>query len=580
MKSSRESPLGSEFRAGDWLVQPAACRIVSGNRDLRLRPMLMNLLVALAENAGEVLLKDRILETVWNTQFVGESALTREIAELRQILGDNRRQPRYIETIPKRGYRFIAPVLPARRSAEPRLAVLLFSNLNRDPELDYFAEGMTDSLITELGCISSLRVISRQSVLHYRNSEKSLPDIARELKVDAIVEGSVLHVGNRFRITAQLVQAEPEKHLWARDYDGELGDALSIQARVARAVAESIHATLSPQDLERLSRKVPSNPETLRTYLKARFYIETWKQEDIQTGFQLLNEVIQKNQEFAPAYELLASCLFALGFWGYLPPRVAYPQARAAAIRAVQLDDFLCEAHATLGLASLVMDWDPAACERELMRAVQVNPSSEYVRLSNALYLVTLPHEYERAIEQAKLGLETDPLSEHMNFSYAWILLFAGEHERAGEHALKTLAMYRNSLHSYFILGWANLGCSRLTDAIEAFEKAIGISRDTIGLGYLGYAYGLAGRRDEALAIFRELLEKSPMEEVPPTSLAYMHVGLGDFDKAFELLDKCLEERDGRLIWLTEALFCDAFCTDPRFKRLLGRMRKTLGVPV
>ncbi len=537
----------------------------------------MNLLVSLAEHAGEVLLKDWILEKVWEARFVSESALTREIAELRQILGDNRKKPQYIETIPKRGYRFIAPVQPSKRSAVPRLAVLIFSNLNKDADLDYFADGITEALITELGSISGLRVISRQSVLHYKNSDESLPDIARELKVDAIVEGSVLHAANRVRITAQLVQAEPEEHLWARDFDCEIGDALEVQARVARAIAESIHAAMTPQDVARLSRKIPGDPEILRSYLKARFYILSWNQSDVQTGFQYLNEVIQKAPDFAPAYELLASCLFALGFWGYLPPRVVYPQAKAAAVRAVELDDFLCEAHVTLGLANLVMDWNPIACERELMRATQLNPSSDFVRFSNAFYLVTMHRERKKAIDQLRLGLETDPLSEHMNFSYAWILLFAGEPERALEQALKTLEMYRNSLQSYFIVGWANLGCSRVIDAVAAFEKAVAISRDTVGLGYLGHAYGLAGRRDEALAILQELQERSAIEEVPLTSFAYLHIGLGDFDKAFGLLDKAFDERDGRLFWFSDAVFCDPFRKDSRFKRLLKRIKAAVG---
>jgi adenylate cyclase len=386
-------------------------------------------------------------------------------------------------------------------------------------------------------------------------------------------EGSVLHAGNHIRITAQLIQAEPEEHLWARDYDCEIGDALEVQAQVARAVAESIHASLTPQDIARLSRKIPGNPDTLRAYLKARFLIMTWNQADVQTGFQYLNEVIQKSPGFALAYELLASCLFALGFWGYLPPRVVYPQARAAAMKAVELDDLLCEAHATLGLANLVMDWDAAACERELERAVEINPSNDAVRLSCALYLVTMSRKREEALKQAKLGLEANPLSEHTNFSYAWILLFAGEYDSAREHALKTMDMYRNSLQLYFILGWAHLGRARVTDAVEAFEKAVAISRDTVGLGYLGHAYGLAGRRDEALAALQEMLERSEREEVPLTSLALIHIGLGDFDKALDLFDKCFEERDGRLFWLPLTIFCDTFCADPRYQQLLQRMK-------
>jgi TolB-like protein/Flp pilus assembly protein TadD len=566
MKNIRQSSLGSEFRAGKWIVQPEACRIVSGNKELRLRPLMMNLLVALAAHAGEVLSKNRILEMVWEAQFVSESSLTREVAELRQILGDNHKKPQFIETIPKRGYRFIAPVQSGMLRREPRLAVLLFDNLNRDPELDYFAEGISDVLITELGNISSLRVISRQSMLHYKNSDKSLPDIARELKVDAIVEGSAMHVGNRVRINAQLVKAEPEEHLWARDFDCEIGDALAVQARVARSVAESVHAAMTPQDLERLSRPIHGDPEVHRAYLKARFHTMRWTKEDFQIGLKYLNEVIEKDPTFAPAHELLASSLFAYGFWGHASPRSVIQRATEAALKAVELDESLSEGHATLGLASMALN--PAAAERELARAIQLNPSSAFARLSYALFLV-FSRDCSRAIEQAEMGLETDPLSEHMNFSYAWILFFAGEYQRAAEQALKTLEMYRDSLQAYFVLGWAKIGCSQQAEAVVAFKKAVVLSRDAIGLGYLGHAYGLTGQREAATAVLKELLEKSAVEEVPQTSLAYLHIGLGDFDRAFESLEKCFKEGDSRLVWLPLAVFPDAFREDPRFKMLL-----------
>ena len=573
MKTSRESSLGSEFQTGIWTVQPEACRILCGDRDVRLRPMMMNLLITLAENAGQVLSKDRILETVWEASFVSESSLTREIAELRQVLGDDRKTPQYIETIPKRGYRYIAPVQPGRRRNEPRLAVLPFANLNKDPELDYFADGIADALITELGNIGSLRIISRQSVLHYRNSDKNLSDIARELKVDAVVEGSVLNAGSRIRIMAQLIEAEPEKHLWARNYDCEIGDVLETQARVAHSVAESVHAAITPDDLARLSRRIPGNPEVHRGYLKARFLIQSWNPDDVQTGFQHLHEVIQQDPGFAQAYELMASCLFVMGFWGYLPPRVVYPQARAAAVKAIELDELLSTAHATLGLSNLVLDWNPIACEREIVRSLQLNPSNDFARLSYALFLVTIPRKFAKAVEQARLGLETDPLSEHANFSYAWILFFAGEYERAREHALKALTMYRNSLHLHYILGWAHLGCSDEEEAVAAFRKANGISMNAIGLGYLGYALGLSGCKEEARAVLYDLTERPAPAEIPLTSLAYLHIGLDNFDEAFAALNSCLQERDGRIFWFPPTVFSADFLADPRYAALLNRMQ-------
>ena len=575
MQCSRRSSLGAEFRTGKWLVQPEACRILSGNEELHLRPLMMTLLVTLAEHAGEVLSKERILELVWEASFVSESSLTREVAELRRIMGDDRKDPQYIETIPKRGYRFIARVEPAKRLTGPRMAVLLFENLNRDPDLDYFADGLSDVLITELGCITSLRVISRQSTLRYRNSDKSLQDIARELRADAIVEGSTLHVGDRVRINAQLIRADPEEHLWARDYDCQIGDALSIQSRVARAIAESVHATLTPQESARLSREIRGGPEVHVAYLKARFHLMRWTRDDFQRGLEYLNEVTEKDPTFAPAYELRATSLLALGFWGHTPSSAITKQATESALKAVELDDSLGEGHATLGLAK--MSLDPVAAEQELMRAIHLNPSSPFVRLSYALFLQRVRRDSRGSIEQAELALEADPVSEHTNFSYAWILFFAGEYRRSAEQANKTLTMYRDSLMANFVLGWAQLGCANADRAVAAFERAVELSRDAIGLGYLGHAYGLAGHREAALSVLDELLKKSIVEEVPQTCLAYLYVGLGDFDRAFESLDKCFRQRDSRLYWFPLTIFCDEFRSDPRFGALLNKLASRAG---
>jgi TolB-like protein len=570
MKASRESALGSGFQAGEWIVWPEVHRITSGDTERRLRPLQMDLLVSLAEHAGHVLSKDEILNAVWKAEFVSDSSLTREIAELRQCLGDDRSKPKYIETIPKQGYRFIAPVRPGKRAREPRLAVLLFNNLNRDPELEYFAEGISDVLITELGNISGLRVISRQSMLYYKNSIKSLPEIAKELKVDAIVEGSTLHVGNRIRINAQLVRTDPEEHLWARDYDCEMGDVLAIQARVARAVAESINAAMTPQDIDRLSRQIHGDAEVHRTFLKAYFHTMRWTREDFELGLRYLNEVIEKDPTFAPAYELLSSTLLSYAFWGHTPQRSAIPQAVAAAAKSVQLDDSLAEGHATLGITTLATD--PAAAEREMMRAIQLNPSSPYVRLSYALFLQRIRRDARGSIEQAMMALEMDPLSEHTNFSCAWVLFFGGEYQKAAAQALRTIEMYRDSLQAYFVLGWAKLALSKAIEAVAAFEKAVELSRDAIGLGYLGQAYGFAGRRDEAQAVLNEILEKWPSELIQ-TSLAYIYLGLSDFDQAFQALEKCLEQRDTRIAWFPATVFSENFRADPRFALLSHRLQ-------
>ncbi len=264
LRSALTRRLGVKFRVGEWMVQPESCLISGKDGELHLRPMLTDLLVLLAENSGQVVSKDEILNRLRSTQFVTESVLTRDIAELRRILGDTSRKPKYIETIFKRGYRLVAEVEPGKIFIQPVLAVLPFQNLSNDRGEEFFAEGIADSLTTELAKLGGLRVISRQSVLHLKNSDRSLPEIARELKVDSVVEGSALRVGTKARITAQLIQVEPEAHLWAGSYTCELTDILDIQAEKAREIAHSVHAVLAPVKPES-SRS--ADPEVQIAYL-------------------------------------------------------------------------------------------------------------------------------------------------------------------------------------------------------------------------------------------------------------------------------------------------------------------------
>lgn len=537
--------------------------------------MLMDLLVLLAENAGQVVSKDQILDQLWQGQLVGESALTRNIAVLRGLLGDSTRQPRYIETITKRGYRLIAPVQPARLFAQPTLAVLPFENLNRDPEEDYFADGMSDALTTELGNISSLRVISRQSVLRLKGAQQSVAEIARDLKVDAVLEGSALRAGNRVRVTAQLIQVEPERHLWAQSYECKMSDILAVQGRVAHAVAESVQAALTPSDLARLSRPLQVNPKAHLAYLKARYHYGKWTKEGGQKGLQYLHEAMQEDPSYAPPHALLAWCLTILGFWGHLPIRPAYAQARVAAVKALALDESLSEGHVALAFVKWFLDWDLPGCEREIRRAIELNPSSELARSAYSLFLVAIPRDRERALEQARLAVDLDPLSLNMNFSLAWILFFAGEYGRAIDQAQRTLELYPDSLMAHQALGWACLARSMPAQAIAAFEKAVGLSRDAGSVAALAYAYGRSGQESAAQALLNELLDKSAREYVPAESLALIYTGLNDWDRAFEWLERCYEERDPHLFWIRVFPVLDRLRSDPRFDALLRR----LGLP-
>jgi len=567
------APIRAAYRIGEWTVDPDTCRMTRGDQCRPLRPKLTDLLLLLAHHAGEVLTKDQILDHVWQTRFVSESALTRNVAELRQLLDDTVKPPRYVETIPKRGYRLVAEVSRLRAFVEPTLAVIPFENLNHAPEEDYFADGMADAVITELGRISGLRVISRQSVLRYKGTRTGIADIGRELGVDAVVEGSALHAGSRVRIIVQLIQVEPEGHLWAESFDCEMTDVLSLQARVARTVAEKVHGVLTPGDVSRLEREVRIDPDAHVAYLKARHLMWTWTQGNIERGLEYVNEVLRKAPDFAPAYGVLADCLVTLGFWGFQPIQRAYPPAKQAALRALELDPSHAESRSALGMILWHLDWDLDGAERELRRSIELGPSNEVARLSLAMFLVLMRNAREEANEHARIALALDPLSLPTNFGAAWFRLFTGEHQTAIHQARKTLEMYPHALHAHYVIGWASVAEGSPRKAVEAFKQALAFSRDPLSVGYLAVAHARAGSRDAAQKLFDQMKSRRTGEEVPAFGLAMVASALGARDEAFEWLAVCLEQRDSRLFWLPVRPFFDGLRDDPRFDRFVRQVK-------
>ena len=569
MRSVETRRLGVKFRVGEWTVQPESCRISRKDSDLHLRPMLADLLVLLAEKAGQVVSKDEILSRLRATRFVAESALTRDIAELRRMLKDSSRKPKYIETIFKRGYRLIAEVEPGKIFAQPVLAVLPFQNLSNEPSEEFFAEGIADSLTTELARLGGLRVISRQSVLHLKHCDRKLPEIARELKVDSVVEGSALRVGHKARITAQLVQVEPEAHLWARSYDCELTDILDIQAELAREIARSVLAVLAPA---RSEPSRPVNPEAQLAYLKARHHWTKWTRDSVQKGMYYLEQALAADPNFAPAYEGIASCLAVLGYWGHLPLEEAYPKAKAAALRAIALDDSLSAAHCALAQVHWLLDWDLEGCEREVQLALSLNPSNELAHYWYAMYLVTIRGDRTKACAEARIGLELDPLSMISNFSAAWIYLFAADYDRALDQARKTLDLYPDCLPAWHIIGIVHLTRGEHADGVRALKTAYEISMDAMSLTFLLAALAQSGMRDESAALLKELLDRSEREYIPALALSIAYMGLGDMDESFEWLDKCFAERDSRLFWLLVVPLFQPLRSDARFDLFLRRL--------
>jgi serine/threonine protein kinase/Tfp pilus assembly protein PilF len=454
------------------------------------------------------------------------------------------------------------------------LAVLPLENLSKDPEQEYFADGMTEELISDLGKIRALRVISRTSAMRYKGTKKSLPEIARELGVDALVEGSVLRAGGRVRITTQLIQAATDRHLWSESYERDLKDVLTLQSEVARSIAREIKIALTPQEQARFAEARPVDPEAHELYLKGRYYLVKNTPEAAQRALEYMKQSIDKDPAYAVAYAGLANTYAGLGYTGMdvLPPREAMPRAKAAALKALELDDTLAEAHTNLGLVRWAYDWDWPAAGKDLRRAIDLNPSFATAHFRYANYLCSLGR-FDEAVAEHKRALELDPLSLIINHAQAWPYHLSRRFDQAIEKYQRTLEMEPNFARTHLRLGEAYTAKGMYREAIAEYEKfsALG-GGSTMAMALIGNAHAQAGGRHEALRALEELTAESKRRYVPAFHFAIVHAGLGDKDQAFASLDRAYEERSQFLVDLKFEPILDPLRSDPRFAELVRRV--------
>jgi serine/threonine-protein kinase len=453
------------------------------------------------------------------------------------------------------------------------LAVLPLENLSRDAAQEYLADGMTEALITDLAQIRSLRVISRTSVMRYKGTKKGLPEIARELDVDGVVEGSVLRIGEKVRITAQLIHASTDRHLWARSYERDFKDVLALQDEVAQAIASQIQARLTSDEQARLSRARSVNPEAHEAYLKGRYEWYRWTPESYQKALDYFRQSIAIDPSYAPAYAGLSMAYARLGdSGGAWRPGDAYPKAKSAALQAVELDSELAEAHVALGMSILWNDWDWAAAERELRRAVDLNPGSAIAHQAYSVLLTNMGRN-EEALVQIDRGHELDPLSLTTRGVKAFRLFSARRYDEAIEEAKSALQLDPAAIQAREILGRAYLQKGMVGPAITELERAVDLSRRDVGaVAWLGYAYGVAGKKEKAQELLRELEQRFERSYVSPPLVALVYLGLGDRDHAFEWLEKGYALRDNLIVRLNATREFDVLRSDPRFADLKRRV--------
>jgi TolB-like protein/Tfp pilus assembly protein PilF len=466
---------------------------------------------------------------------------------------------------------------PARRtSSQTRvrsLAVLPLENLSPGDD-DFFADGMTDALITTLAQIRALRVISRTSVMRFKAARQPLPEIAKALNVDAIIEGTVLRSQGRVRIAAQLIHAASDTHLWAKQYESDLRDVLTLQSDVARAIADEIQVKLSPQERTRLARSRPVDPAAYEAFLKGRHLWYRRSPDALARGLEFLQQAITLDPSHALAHAGLADAYATVGWdlFGLSAPSESFPKARQAAQKALEIDPNCAEAHAALGWTAVGFDWDWATAEREFRHAIDLKPQYGPVHIWYSHFLRAMDRT-EESLAEARRALECDPLGLVLNMHMGWHLHYSREHEKAVEQCQKTLELDPAFIPAQMFLGQALEQLGAFSDAIAAFERCVDLSRrHPPYLAELGHSFAIAGRRNDAENVLEELKELSSRRYVAARGIAEIHIGLGNVDDAFAWLEQAFQQRNGWLIHIRENPRYDRLRGDPRYVDLVRRM--------
>jgi TolB-like protein/Tfp pilus assembly protein PilF len=452
------------------------------------------------------------------------------------------------------------------------IVVLPFENLSGDPEQEYFANGITDALSAELGKIKALRVISRTSSMRYKDTDKNAPEIAKELGVDAIIEGSVLKGGNDVRITAQLVDGRIDTHLWSENYTGTLTNILALQSEVTLAIAREIEIAITPEEEKRITRREPVEPEAYEAYLKGIFFMEKHTVEGYKTAAKYFYQAIEIEPDYAEAHAWLGGAYWVPSIWGYAPPYESFSKGKIAMNTAFALDQTCAEALGGIGWIALYYDWDWKKAKESLEGAIELNPNYSYGYHGLAWYWVVAGH-FENAIDTMKIAMKLDPLSHVFNSSLASMYWYSGQHDKASEQQKKSLELAPGFVTALIGKAEQHLSMSMYQEAIESIQKAIDIAgRTPLLVAILGKAYAVSGIKSEAEKLLRELQEKGRNEYVPPIYFAVFYANLGNIDEAFEWLDKAYEERHPSMIFIRVDSSWESLHSDPRFDKLIKLM--------
>jgi TolB-like protein/Tfp pilus assembly protein PilF len=445
------------------------------------------------------------------------------------------------------------------------IAILPLVNLSGDPNQEYFADGMTEELIAALGQVPALRVISRTSSMTYKGTKKTLPEIARELRVDGIVEGSIGREGNRVRVITQLVDSRSDQHIWAHSYDRDMTSVLELQSDVARAITDEIRIELTPQERARLNRAQRVNPGAVELYLQG---IQRLNSGNPSAAIELLSQAINKDPGYAAAHAAIAGAYGWMGEAGWMPYDQAFSKQKAEALKAIELDDSRPEPHLELGVAAMNQNWDWGTQRKEFERALQLNPNAAVVHWAYANHLNRVGRVNE-AISEAKLALQLDPVSSRSYMNTSFIYYFARQYDQAQVQIERAVAMHPDAAETPFPLGIILVEKGQFAQAIREFQKLGDLPH---ALGHMGNAYAREGREAEALAILPRLRRHTEKTGIGRYEIALVYAGLKEKEKAFEWLERAYQARDKGLTYLLVDPCLDPLRSDPRFNSLVERI--------
>lgn len=556
------------YEFGPFRVDARERRLLRDGEVVPLTPKVFDVLLVLVQNRGHILSRDEVMKLVWPNTAVEEGNIARNISTLRNALGELPREPQYIETIPWRGYRFVASVKEVRdrsdRPAISSIAVLPFVNVAGDQDLEYLADGFTETLINNLSQLTGLKVMSRNSSFRYKGREVDAQAIGRELNVESVLIGRIAKRDDLLSISLELVDTRDDSHLWGAQYNRQPADIFALQEKIAHEITDRLRLNLTLQEQHRLTRRHTENAEAYQLYLKGRYYFNKLTMEGVEKGIDYFQQAIDKDAHYAMAYAGLGDS------YNYLAKPV---EAQQAVIKALDLDDALGEAHASLGFFKFIYDWDFAGAEREFKQALGLNPNYPEAHHWFAIYFANIGR-HDEARAEAKRAVELDPLSLLMNMTPALTSYLARDYDGAVTELRKIIDMEPNVLVAHSVLGNVYVQQGLYEMAMAEYQKVLDLSKgvavvETAMKAVIAHAYAKWGKRSKALKMLDELTKAS---NGSPHSIAEVYATLGQIDQAFEWLNKACDQHDMPLVSMKTNPTLDGLRADSRFADLVRRV--------